>query len=211
MKYSESEISAIVRQVVAKMNLKEPTGANGIFEDMNEAIAAAKEAQQIVRKMPLDAREKVIANIRKKTIENAEILARMGVEETGMGNVGHKILKHKLTAEMTPGTEDITTTAWSGDKGLTLIEMGPFGVIGAITPCTNPSETIICNTIGMFAAGNTVVFNAHPAAIKTSNYAVNMLNEASLEAGGPANICCSLVKPTLESSNIMMHHKDIQL
>ena len=63
MKYSESEISAIVRQVVAKMNLKEPTGANGIFEDMNEAIAAAKEAQQIVRKMPLDAREKVIANI----------------------------------------------------------------------------------------------------------------------------------------------------
>ena len=44
MKYSESEISAIVRQVVAKMNLKEPTGANGIFEDMNEAIAAAKAA-----------------------------------------------------------------------------------------------------------------------------------------------------------------------
>ena len=112
---------------------------------------------------------------------------------------------------MTPGTEDITTTAWSGDKGLTLIEMGPFGVIGAITPCTNPSETIICNTIGMFAAGNTVVFNPHPAAIKTSNYAVDMINKASVEAGGPANICCSLYHPTLDSSNVMMHHKDIAL
>lgn len=133
------------------------------------------------------------------------------MEETGMGNVPHKILKHQLVAEKTPGTEDITTTAWSGDKGLTLIEMGPFGVIGAITPCTNPSETIICNTIGMLAGGNTVVFNPHPAAVKTSQFAVNMLNEASIEAGGPENIACTVGKPTMESSNIMMKHKDIQL
>ena len=58
----------------------------------------------------MDHREKVISNIRKKIMENAEILARMGVQETGMGNVGHKILKHQLVAEKTPGTEDITTT-----------------------------------------------------------------------------------------------------
>ncbi len=95
-------------------------------------------------------------------------------KETGMGNVGHKILKHQLVAEKTPGTEDITTRHGQGDRGLTLIEMGPFGVIGAITPCTNPSETVLCNTIGMFAGGNTVVFNPHPAAIKTSIYAVNL-------------------------------------
>lgn len=211
MNLSDKEVSAIVKEVVAKLQLEKPESTMGIFEDMNEAIAAAKAAQAIVKKMPLDAREKVISNIRKATIENAEILATMGVEETGMGNVGHKILKHRLTAEMTPGTEDIKTTAWSGDKGLTLIEMGPFGVIGAITPCTNPSETIICNTIGMFAAGNTVVFNPHPAAIKTSNYAVSMINKACVEAGGPANICCSLRHPTLDSSAVMMRHKDIQL
>lgn len=192
MAINEQMVQEIVSQVVAKMQLSRPEGKNGIFTDMNEAIAAAKEAQAVVRRMTMDQREKIISNIRKKTKENAEILARMGVEETGMGNVGHKILKHHLVAEKTPGTEDITTTAWSGDRGLTLIEMGPFGVIGAITPCTNPSETIICNTIGMLAGGNTVVFNPHPAAIRTSNYAVNMLNEASLEAGGPNNICCSL-------------------
>ena len=89
--------------------------------------------------------------------------------------------------------------------------MGPFGVIGAITPCTNPSETVICNTIGMIAGGNTVVFNPHPAAIKTSNFAVNMINEASLEVGGPVNIACSMVKPTMETSKIMLAHKDIPL
>lgn len=128
-----------------------------------------------------------------------------------MGNVGHKILKHQLVAEKTPGTEDITTKAWSGDRGLTLIEMGPFGVIGAITPCTNPSETILCNTIGMVAGGNTVVFNPHPAAIKTSIFAVNLVNEASVEAGGPDNIACTVEHPTLDTSAVMMKHKDIPL
>ena len=89
--------------------------------------------------------------------------------------------------------------------------MGPFGVIGAITPCTNPSETILCNTMGMLAGGNTVVFNPHPAAIKTSIYAINLLNEASLESGGPDNIAVTVEKPTLETSNVMMKHKDIPL
>ena len=111
----------------------------------------------------------------------------------------------------TPGTEDITTTAWSGDRGLTLVEMGPFGVIGAITPCTNPSETVLCNTMGMLAGGNTVVFNPHPQAIKTSIYAINLLNEASLEAGGPDNIACTVEKPTLDTSGVMMKHPDIPL
>ena len=203
---NEKAVQDIVKEVVAKLNLgAEVETGMGIFTDMNEAIAAAKKAQAILKRMSMDQREKIISNIRKKTLENAETLARMGVEETGMGNVGHKILKHRLVAE------DIQTVAWSGDRGLTLIEMGPFGVIGAITPCTNPSETILCNSIGMIAGGNTVVFNPHPAAIKTSNFAVRMINEASLEAGGPENIACSLVKPTLQSSEIMMKHKDIPL
>ena len=65
--------------------------------------------------------------------------------------------------------------------------------------------------MGMLAGGNTVVFNPHPAAIKTSIYAINLLNEASLEAGGPDNIAVTVEKPTLETSNIMMKHKDIPL
>ena len=212
MEMTAAQISAIVGEVMAKMQIgSDVSGMHGVFTDMNEAIAKAKEAQKVVRVMSLDQREKVIANIRQKIKDNAETFARMGVSETGMGNVGDKILKHILVAEKTPGTEDIQTTAWSGDRGLTLIEMGPFGVIGAITPTTNPSETILCNTIGMFAAGNTVAFNPHPQAIKTSIYAINLLNEASLEAGGPDNIAVTVEKPTLETSNVIMSHKDIQL
>lgn len=212
MPVDEQMVQNIVQQVVAKMQISsEVSGSKGVFKDMNTAIEAAKKAQKYVQVMSMDQREKIISVIRKKTLENAEILANMGVQETGMGNVGHKILKHQLVAEKTPGTEDITTQAWSGDRGLTLVEMGPFGVIGAITPCTNPSETILCNTIGMLAGGNTVVFNPHPAAIKTSIYTINMVNEASLEAGGPDNIAVTVEKPTIETSNIMMKHKDIHL
>ncbi|HIT89034.1 MAG TPA: aldehyde dehydrogenase EutE [Candidatus Merdenecus merdavium] len=211
MAVDEQLIQDIVQGVIAKLNIAENKDSLGVFQDMNEAIEEGKKAQKIIAGMSMDQREQIISNIRKKTVEQAEILARMGVEETGMGNVGHKILKHQLVAEKTPGTEDIVTTAWSGDRGLTLVEMGPFGVIGAITPCTNPSETIICNTIGMIAGGNTVVFNPHPAAIKTSIHAIHMINEASLEAGGPENIACTVAKPTLDSSATMMKHKDIHL
>ncbi len=212
MEITESQIKSIVGEVLAKMQLESSSsGMHGVFADMNTAIEKAKEAQKVVRMLSMDQREKIITRIREKIKENAETFARMGVNETGMGNVGDKILKHLLVAEKTPGTEDITTTAWSGDRGLTLVEMGPFGVIGAITPCTNPSETVLCNTMGMLAGGNTVVFNPHPQAIKTSIFAVNLLNEASLEAGGPDNIACTVEKPTLDSSNVMMKHKDIPL
>ena len=212
MSANEQLIRDIVKDVMAKLTLSSDTTENkGVFTDMNDAVEAAKKAQKYIHRMSMDQREHIISNIRRRTMENAELLARMGVEETKMGNVGHKLLKHRLVAENTPGTEDITTTAWSGDRGLTLTEMGPFGVIGAITPCTNPSETILCNTIGMLAGGNTVVFNPHPAAIKTSIFAINLINEASLEAGGPENIACTVAKPTLDTSKIMMKHKDIQL
>lgn len=212
MPINESAVQDIVREVIAKMQISEPaTGKHGVFADMNEAIAAAKRAQATVRNLSMDQREKIISIIRRKTHENAEIMARMGVDETEMGNVGHKILKHHLVADKVPGTEDITTEALSGDRGLTLVEMGPFGVIGAITPSTNPSETVLCNSIGMIAGGNTVVFNPHPSAIKTSIFAINLVNEASLEAGGPDNVACTVEKPTLESSSIMMNHPDIPL
>ncbi|MGB5823325.1 MAG: aldehyde dehydrogenase family protein [Proteocatella sp.] len=218
MTVNESELREIIEKVMSNINVSKDqspqsyqTQELGLFENMNDAIEAAKEAQKSMQKMTMDMREKIIINIRRKTMENAGCLAQLGVEETGMGNVGDKILKHQLLAQKTPGTEDITTIAWSGDRGLTLVEMGPFGVIGAITPSTNPSETILCNSIGMIAGGNTVVFCPHPSALKVSNMAVRLVNEASLEAGGPQNIVVSLYNPTLETSNIMMKHKDIHL
>ena len=218
MAMNEQEIQNIVRSVLKGMGTAEaekPAQADkkllGVFEDIEDAIAAAKAAQKEIQPMPLEFREKIIANIRKKTLENAKMFAELGVEETGMGNVGHKILKHQLVAEKTPGTEDLSTVAWSGDRGLTLIEQGPWGVIGAVCPSTNPTETVICNSIGMIAAGNTVVFMPHPSAKKVSNLAIEMVNRASVEVGGPENIVVAVKEPTMEVSNIVFKHKDVGL
>ena len=210
---NDAQLKEIVANVVMKMNGIAPSSNHhlGIFEDMNEAIAAAKVAQKKLRQMPLETRDQIIDKIREKIMANKEILARMAVEETGMGKVGHKILKHELVAKKTPGTECIKIDAWSGDQGLTLVERGPYGVIGAITPSTNPSETVFCNGIGMIAAGNTVVFNPHPGATKTANFAVSLINEAAKEVGEFENLAVSIRKPTLESGDILFKHPDIDL
>ena len=218
---TENEIREVVNLVLNKMQNSSTTdwdsthyGARkyvGIYSDMNDAIAAVQEAYLTVRAMSVEQREAIITEIRRLTKAEAQIMAEIGVAETGMGRVEHKRLKHILVAEKTPGTEDIVSNARTGDNGLTLIEMAPFGVVGSITPSTNPSETVICNSIGMIAAGNGVVFNPHPNAIATSNYAVDLINRASKAAGGPEVLVCSMVKPTLETASVMQSHPLVRL
>ena len=218
---TEAEIRKIVENILkgsaassaASYSSTEYNGRKliGIYADMNEAIEVAEQGYRAVRAMSVEQREKIITEIRRLTLEEAPIMAEIGVAETGMGRVDHKRLKHILVAEKTPGTEDIVSEAKTGDNGLTLTEMAPFGVVGSITPSTNPSETVICNSIGMIAAGNGVVFNPHPNAIATSNYAVDLVNRASAAMGGPEVLVCSMVKPTMETASIMQTHPKIRL
>ena len=88
----DAQLKEIVANVVMKMNGIAPNSNHhlGIFEDMNEAIAAAKVAQKKLRQMPLETRDQIIDKIREKIMANKEILARMAVEETGMGKVDIK-------------------------------------------------------------------------------------------------------------------------
>ena len=222
---TEAQINEIVQQVVRRMQADTPAQAEpawdatqyhgrrfiGIYSDMNEAIEAASRGYKAIRDMSVEEREKIITSIRGLIRKEARIMAEIGVAETGMGRVEHKEAKHLLVADKTPGTEDITSVAKTGDNGLTLVEMAPFGVVGAITPSTNPSETVLCNSIGMIAAGNGVVFNPHPHAIATSNYAVDLVNRACHAAGGPEVLVCSMDKPTMESAAIMQSHPLIRL
>ncbi|MEG2290989.1 MAG: aldehyde dehydrogenase EutE [Clostridium sp.] len=210
---SKKIVEEIVAKVLSEISSKtiENIEVDNSFDTVDEAVSEAKKAHGQLKKMTIGEREEIIKNIRKKCLDYAEVLSTMAVDETGMGRVQDKITKHVLVAEKTPGTEDLKTTAWSGDGGLTLIEQGSFGVIAAITPTTNPTTTILCNSIGMIAAGNTVVFAPHPGAVKCSNFAVKLVNEASVEAGGPNNIVVSFKKPSIEATSELMSHKDVTL
>lgn len=183
----------------------------GVFDDLDSATRAASSAQQAWDKTPLEVRDRVIEAMRQVTRRHVEELATRAVQETGLGNVKDKIAKNLLCADKTPGTEILRPLAYSGDHGLMIIERAPFGVIGAITPSTNPTETIINNGIGMVAGGNAVVFNVHPSAKKVSAYHLELLNQAIVGAGGPENLLSCLGEPTIDSAQALMKHPGVRL
>ncbi len=219
---SDEQIEAIARRIVQYMPATKnaPTAANahrfsamneGIFPDINSAVSAATIAQRELSQLPLAKRDEIIAAIRKSMLENTQTLSEMAHSETGLGRVEDKIKKNRLVAEKTPGTEDLYPTARSGDRGLSLFELAPYGVIGAITPVTNPTSTIICNTIGMVAAGNSVVFNVHPGAKNVSIYNITLLNKAVISVGGPSNLITAVLEPTIQTAQELMKHPGIRL
>lgn len=185
----------------------------GVFETMDEAVDAAGKAQKTLLFTGMSDRQKYVDIIRTAVLkkENLEFMSRLAVEETEIGKYEHKLIKNRLAAEKTPGTEDLVTEAKTGDNGLTLVEYCPFGVIGAITPTTNPTETIICNSISMIAGGNTVVFSPHPRAKKVSQMLVKLLNKSLIDAGAPANMITMVEEPSIENTNAMIDNPKIRL
>ncbi len=228
---NEAQIARIIQQVTANLSSElkssemksvypsppaiftrpRTDGGRGVHATVDQAVQAAHQAFQALRDCSLANREKYIQAMRRVMLSELQTLAKMAVEETGLGRVSDKIEKNRLVANKTPGTEALQPNAWSGDHGLTLTEWAPYGVIGSITPCTNPTETILNNGIGMIAAGNAVVFNTHPNAKKVSAYFIDILNEAVEKEGGPANLLNCIANPTLETANDLMKHPKIRL
>ncbi len=219
MNIDERLVAGIVNAVLSRMgdgadsSADADGGSCGGFESMDEAGEPAAAAQKKYLNCTMHDRAAYVQAIRDVVLdqENLSYLSRQSVEETEMGNYEHKLIKNRLAATKTPGIEDLTTEAMSGDDGLTLVEYSPFGVIGAITPTTNPTETIICNSIGMLAAGNSVVFSPHPRAKNVSLHLVRLINRALAEAGAPANLVVTVSKPSIENTNAMMAHPLVRM
>ena len=208
------QIRALVERVVERIDTGTPVESSpfsGVYSDINAAVYQAQQAFRRLSETPFSVRETMVAEMRRIILENAERLSRLAVEETGMGRVADKIVKNTLAAEATPGTEDLQPVAATNDHGLMITERAPYGVIGAITPSTNPTESIINNGIGMVAAGNTVVFHGHPAAKNVSALTVSLLNDAIQKAGGPENVITTVSDPTIESAGEMMDHPLVSL
>lgn len=187
-------------------------GRKGVFDDVDSAVAAARKAFETLNtRVTLETRDRMISAMRAATRKVIPELSRRAVDETGYGRYEDKIKKNTLVVEKTPGTEILRPITYSGDDGLAIIERAPYGVIGAITPCTNPTETILCNGIGMIAGGNSVVFNVHPAAKGVSRFHVEILNEAIVAAGGPENLISMVANPSIESAQALMTHPGIRL
>jgi acyl-CoA reductase-like NAD-dependent aldehyde dehydrogenase len=213
----QGRIEQIVQEVVRGLKPgAQPAGGStshtlGIFPDVGAAVDAATTAFRQLDLLPLARREDIVRHMRQTARDHAQVLAYEAWQETGMGRYEDKIEKNLLVADKTPGPEILQPIAWSGDRGLTLTERAPYGVIASITPSTNPTSTVINNAIGMVSAGNAVVFNPHPMAKMVSAHTIAVFNEAIRQAGGPPNLVTCVAEPTIESAQALMQHPGVRL
>ena len=211
-------IENIVKQVVKDLQqegitMEASTYEYGVFDTMEAAIRASEIAQKELLSYSLQERNAFVDAIRETILQkdHLEMISLMAVEETGIGKYSDKLIKNRVAAVKTPGKEVLETRAMTGHDGLTIEEFCPFGVIGAITPTTNPTETIINNSISMIVGGNTVVFSPHPRAKKVSTILVQMINKALEAAGAPNNLVTMVREPSIENTQIMMEHPKVRL
>src|SRR6185369_9309895 len=90
-------------------------------------------------------------------------------------------------------------------------EYAPYGVVGAVTPSTNPCATVINNTISILSAGNGVVFAPHPAAAKCSFEALRVVHDAAVAAGAPPSIIASFALVSQENTKALLAHPDVRV
>ena len=152
---------------------------DGVFETVDEAVAAASEAQKRVAAMSLEDRGRMIAIIRQVCEQRSHQLARMELDETGLGRLDHKIEKLKAVKYVL-GVEAMQSGARSDASGLCVIEHAPFGVIGMVLPATHSAPTMASNAINVLAGGNTAVFSPHPAGAGVAAYALQVFNHESI-------------------------------
>jgi acyl-CoA reductase-like NAD-dependent aldehyde dehydrogenase len=186
------------------------SGRDGIFESCDDAVAAARSAYKAWQGVSQEVKARCVEEMRAVSRAEARNMAQLAAAETGLGRAEDKVKKNLLQANKTPGLEDLKPRVFTGDRGMSLVENSPFGVIVSITPTTNPVATIINNSISMLCGGNAVVFNPHPRAKGCCTKIIQLLNRAVVKGGGPNNLMTALAEPSLKSSNVLMHHKDVR-
>ncbi|MCA9129969.1 MAG: aldehyde dehydrogenase EutE [Planctomycetales bacterium] len=220
MQFNEDLIRSVVTQVIQEVRgnrlaaapqRNSDAGRYGQFDCADAAVAAARNAFEQLRNRPMQDRKKAIDHIRRISISQAVELGTMEMNETKIGRLEHKIAKLETLGKLSPGTEFLATQAFSGDRGLAVIEHAPFGVIGAITPVTHSLPTITGNAVSMLAGGNTVVVNPHPSGRLVAAEGVKRFNQAIYEDIGIDNLICVIRQPTLETAAQLFGNRDVAL
>jgi aldehyde dehydrogenase len=209
-------VSRVVSEVLARLQTQTKVAPSsqsqfGVYEKMEDACEAAHRSFEKLRDLGVAARRKAIQVIRKMCVAKAQEWGTIEFNETKIGRLDHKIEKLKICGDLVPGVEFLERMAFSGDFGLTIIDFAPWGVIGAVTPSTHSVPTLTGNAINMIAAGNSVVYNTHPAAANCAAIAIKAYNEAIFAEIGISDLLTTVVKPTLDTFDVMCKHPKVRL
>ncbi|ABR49941.1 acetaldehyde dehydrogenase (acetylating) [Alkaliphilus metalliredigens QYMF] len=194
------------------------------MEDFDRDLRSIQEARVLATKGKIASNqiseyskeqiEKIICNMVKVAKENAVMLAEMAVDETGFGTVKDKTYKNHMASVML--YEEIKDMKTIGiideDQEKQVIDLAePMGLLMGIIPSTNPTSTAIFKSIISIKSRNGIVFSPHPASLKCTVKAIQLMNDAAVQAGAPENIISSITTPSVEATNALMKHKNIAL
>lgn len=185
-------------------------------QEIKDLIVKAKIAQEELATYSQEELNAIVKVIAKTVYDNAEVLARMAVEETEMGVYEDKVTKNRGKARAIYNNikdkKSVGIIEKDEAKGLTLIAK-PIGVVGAATPTTNPIVTPMCNSMFALKGGNSIIISPHPRSKKCSSYTVDLINAEVKKQGVrcPENAIQILRDPSIEDSAELMKSVDVVL
>ncbi len=183
-------------------------------DNLKEMLEKARAAQKIVEFWPQEKVDEMVAAAAWEVYkqENAEACARMAVEETGMGIYEHKLIKHQKktlgTLRDLDGVKTVGIIEENKAKGLIKIAK-PVGVIGALTPVTNPTSTPPGNGLPILKTRNAVIFAPHPRSKGCTGLAVEYMRKGLEKVGAPADLLQCITEPSVELTQELMKVVDL--
>jgi succinate-semialdehyde dehydrogenase len=179
---------------------------------IDSLIKKAKDAQAAFEKFDQARVDKVVKAIARVVFDNAEELAKMAIDETKMGVLEDKIKKNQGKARIIwhslKGKKSVGIIDYDEKTGIALVAK-PMEVIGAVTPCTNPIVTPMCNVMFALKGRNSIIIAPHPRAKKCGSFLVKLFNNALAEYSAPVNLIQIIEEPTIEFTNELMKKVDV--
>ncbi len=183
---------------------------------VTELVSKARAAQAIVEHYNQEQLDDICLSVAWEMYndENIKILAEMAVEETGMGNVKDKILKHKgKVLGVISDVKGVKSTGLIQEDTLLRIKKyaKPVGVVGALTPVTNPTATPASNAVSILKGGNAVIFAPHPKSKMCSKQAIDFMRQGLKRVGAPEDLVQIIEEPSIASTGELMAQVDLVL
>jgi len=179
---------------------------------VEELILNARKAQEELNNCTQEQVDSYVKAIAKVVYDNAEEYARLAVEETRMGVFEDKIKKNqgksRIIWNSLKNKKSVGIIERNEEDGITLIAR-PVGVVGAITPCTNPVVTPMCNAMFALKGRNAIIIAPHPRAKKCNKIVVDAMIEAITALGAPKNAIQYIEEPSTDISAELMHSVDV--
>ncbi len=184
------------------------------LQEVRDQVKRAKAAVETLQDWDQERVDGLCRAMASAGLAAAHDLARLAVDETGIGRVHYKVLKNILGSEGVWDSikDERTVGIVSRDERTGIDEVAtPFGIVAAIIPTTNPTSTALYKALIGVKGRNAVVISPHPRARRCIGETTEVLRRAIERAGGPPDLVQCLSNPTIESTGALMQHRDVAI